>query len=111
VVQGDADLTVVRSIGGDVQESDGNSTANVEIQGAASTSTMAGGFTCFLPNKVIGNANCRPALRRPAFFCQDAQHPAEDLMIGLCSPRKPINELLQGKKVNILDSGTKFFEK
>jgi hypothetical protein len=46
----DADLTIVRSAGVDIQFSGGDPNGMVEIQGTASTSTMSGSFTCIVPN-------------------------------------------------------------
>jgi hypothetical protein len=46
----DANLTIVRSAGVDIQWSGGDPTTNVQIQGLSSTPTQAGGFTCSVPN-------------------------------------------------------------
>ncbi len=46
----DANLTIVRSAGVDLQWSGGDPNAMVEIQGTSGTPTQAGAFTCFVPN-------------------------------------------------------------
>ena len=46
----DANLTIVRSAGVDLQWSGGDPNAMVEIQGVSSSPTVAGGFTCIVPN-------------------------------------------------------------
>jgi hypothetical protein len=46
----DANLTIDRSAGVDIQWTGGDTTTNVQIQGLASTSTMSGAFTCSVPN-------------------------------------------------------------
>jgi hypothetical protein len=46
----DANLTIVRSAGVDIQWSGGDPNTMVEIQGVSSSSTQSGSFTCFVPN-------------------------------------------------------------
>jgi hypothetical protein len=46
----DANLTITRSAGVDIQWSGGDPSTMVEIQGGASTPTTAASFTCFVPN-------------------------------------------------------------
>jgi hypothetical protein len=46
----DANLTVVRSAGVDLQWSGGDPNAMVEIQGVSGTTAQSGAFTCFVPN-------------------------------------------------------------
>jgi hypothetical protein len=46
----DANLTITRSAGVDLQWSGGDPSTMVEIQGTAVTPTVAGGFTCIVPN-------------------------------------------------------------
>lgn len=46
----DANLTIVRSAGVDLQWTVGDPSTMVEIQGVSSTSSMSGSFTCVVPN-------------------------------------------------------------
>jgi hypothetical protein len=46
----DANLTIVRSAGVDIQWTGGDPATMVEIQGSVSTSTRGGSFTCIVPN-------------------------------------------------------------
>ena len=46
----DANTTITLSAGIDIQWTGGDPTTNVQIQGVSATSTMAGGFTCIVPN-------------------------------------------------------------
>ena len=46
----DANLTIVRSAGLDIQWSGGDPNTMVEIQGVSGTSTQSGAFTCIVPN-------------------------------------------------------------
>jgi hypothetical protein len=46
----DANLTITLSAGVDLQWTGGDPTTMVEIQGVSNTSTMAGSFTCIVPN-------------------------------------------------------------
>jgi hypothetical protein len=46
----DANLTITLSAGVDIQWSGGDPATNVQIQGASSTPTMSGSFTCVVPN-------------------------------------------------------------
>jgi hypothetical protein len=46
----DANLTIDRSAGVDIQWTGGDPANNVQIQGVVSTSTVSGSFTCIVPN-------------------------------------------------------------